>query len=367
MEEKKYRIPDFDEYVRQGETQSRERSKAWRTAIGLQQVDGLQTSDYLLDTARRHIEGDITIHEAQHLIDTYYRSAATRQDADNGRTEEADKVAARIAEILAEETFSFSPAQLTSIHRRLFCGIYKGAGMIRDYNITKSEWVLDGETVIYASNDSLGETLDYDLSAERNFSYAGMNVDEAIIHLARFIANLWQIHPFCEGNTRTTAVFLIKYLRTLGFRVVNDIFADNSWYFRNALVRANYNNLQKGITETTVYLEHFLRNMLLGEQYLLRNRELHVNWDKVSAEDVQSAIQSAKEDEHELSKCKICTLDEVAVLRVIRQKPDATQKEIAAEVGKSERWVKTVTVSLQEKNVIERVNGRRNGYWHILP
>lgn len=367
MEEKKYRIPDFDEYVRQGETQSRDRSKAWRTAIGLQHVDGLQTSDYLLDTARRHIEGDITIHEAQHLIDTYYRSAATRQDADNGRTEEADKVAARIAEILAEETFSFSPAQLTSIHRRLFSGIYKGAGMIRDYNITKCEWVLDGETVIYASSDTLSETLDYDLATERNFPYAGMNVDEAIRHLARFIANLWQIHPFCEGNTRTTAVFLIKYLRTLGFRVVNDIFADNSWYFRNALVRANYNNLQKGITETTIYLEHFLGNMLLGEQNRLRNRELHVNWDKVSAEDVQSAIQSAKEDEDDLSKCKICTLDEVAVLRVIRQKPDATQKEIAAEVGKSERWVKTVTVSLQEKNVIERVNGRRNGYWHILP
>lgn len=366
-EEEKYKIPDLDEYIRQGEPPVRERGKAWQTAIGLQQVDGLQTSDYLLDTARRHIEGDITIVEAKNLIDTYYKSAGERRQTED-RTEEADKVSARIAEILAEDSFTFSPAQLASIHRRLFDGIYKMAGTFRNYNISKKEWVLGGETVIYASYDTIGATLDYDMGTERNFSYANMNVDESIRHLARFCANLWQIHPFCEGNTRTSAVFLIKYLRTLGLRVVNDVFAENSWYFRNALVRANFNDLQKGVTETTVYLENFLRNMLLGERNALRNRELHVEWKESAAADVpaQSAFQSAKLGDELPPKCKFCTLEELAVLRIIRETPNATQKMIAEAIGKSERKVKTLTILLQEKGIIRRINGKRNGLWEII-
>ena len=239
-DEQIYTIQYLEEYIRQGEPLQRERGEAWKVAIGLQQVDGLKTSEYLLDTARKHIEGDITIEEAKELIDSYYKSADDRKLVENDRTEEADKVSARITEILAEKTFSFTPAQLISIHRRLFDGIYKLPGHIRDYNITKNEWVLGGKTVYYASADTISDTLDYDMGLEREFSYKGMNVDDAIRHLSRFCANLWQIHPFCEGNTRTTAVFIIKYLRTLGFNVVNDVFANNSWYFRNALVRANY-------------------------------------------------------------------------------------------------------------------------------
>lgn len=345
-----------------------ERAEAWQVGIGLQQVDGLQTSAYLLSTARRHIEGDITIREAKQLIDTYYKSTAQRQSTVQDRTEEADKVSARIAEILAEESFNFSPAQLTSIHRRLFEGLFRGAGKIRDYNITKNEWVLNGESVIYASYDTISESLEYDLRTERDFSYAGMNVDNAIRHLARFCANLWQIHAFGEGNTRTTAVFLIKYLRTLGFRVVNDVFAENSWFFRNALVRANYNNLQKGITETTIHLEHFLRNLLLGEHHALRNRELHVDWNALTAEDnaVQSAVQSAKKADELPSKCKSCTLEEIALLRIVQENPSTTQKEIARQIGKSERKVKSITIALQEKGILRRMNGRRNGYWEII-
>ena len=359
-DEQKYTMQGLDEYIRQGEPQQRERSEAWKVAIGLQQVDRLQTSEYLLDTAKRHIEGNISINEAKQLIDSYYQSASERKVLEGDRTEEADKVAARITELIEEKTFSFTPAQLVSIHRRLFEGIYKLAGRIRDYNITKNEWVLGGKTVYYASADTISDTLNYDMGQEREFSYAHLNVDDAIRHLTRFCANLWQVHAFCEGNTRTTAVFMIKYLRTLGFNVVNDVFAENSWYFRNALVRANYTDLTKGITETTVYLERFFRSMLLGEEHDLRNRIMHIDWDK--AED-DTLPQSAKMGDELPLKCKSCTLEEVAVLRIVQKKPSATQKEIAAEIGKSERTVKSITIALQEKNILQRVNGKRNGFW----
>ena len=227
-----------------------------------------------------------------------------------------------------------------------------------------------GETVYYASFDTIRETLEYDMRTEREFSYAGMPVDDAIRHLMRFCANLWQIHAFCEGNTRTTAVFMIKYLKTLGFNVVNDMFAQNSWYFRNALVRANYNNLQKGITETTVYLERFFRSMLLGEGYSFRNRELHIEWNgNTEADTVQSAngtVQSANSALYLPPKGQNYTLEEVAVLRVVQMKPTATQKEIAAEKGKSERTVKSLTVALQEKGILKRTGSKRDGKWEIV-
>ena len=381
MAEDRQYIQGLDEYIRQGEPQKQERGRAWQTAIGLQEVDGLKTSSYLLETARRHIEGDITISEAKQLIDSYYKSQSGRKEIENERTEEADKVSARITELLSEQTFNFSPAQYTSIHRRLFEGIYKFAGRIRDYNITKQEWVLRGATVYYASADTISETLEYDMGQERNYSYEGKSIDEAISHLTRFCANLWQIHAFGEGNTRSTAVFMIKYLKTLGFKVTNDLFATNSWYFRNALVRANYSNLQEGITETIVFLERFFRNMLLGETTPLRNREMHLDWKPEA--DVQSANSDSKSAKTEIQsassalrndnsvqilppKCKNCTLEEVAVLRVILQNPSATQKSIANEIGKSERTVKSITARLTEQGILRRVNGKRNGYWEII-
>lgn len=368
-DEQAYNIQGLDEYIRQGEPHQRERSEAWKVAIGLQQVDRLQTSDYLLDTAKRHIEGDISIGEAKELIDSYYKSVSGRKEIENDRTEEADKVAARITELIEEKAFSFTPAQLISIHRRLFEGIYKLAGRIRDYNITKQEWVLGGKTVYYASYDTISETLDYDMGQERQFDYSNMNIDEAIRHLTRFCANLWQIHAFCEGNTRTTAVFMIKYLRALGFNVVNDVFAENSWYFRNALVRANYSDLTQGITETTIYLERFFRSMLLGEEHDLRNRIMHVDWGKVDGETTPQSAKhedkSAKTGDGLPPKCKNCTLEEVAVLRIVQKNRYATQKEIAAEIGKSERTVKSITIALQDKQIMKRVNGKRNGYWEV--
>ena len=366
MTEDRQYIQGLDEYIRQGEPQEQERGRAWQTAIGLQEVDGLKTSPYLLDTARRHIEGDITISEAKQLIDSYYKSLTGRKEIEEERTEEADKVSARITELLQEQTFNFSPAQLMSIHRRLFEGIYKFAGRIRDYNITKREWVLRGETVFYASADTISETLKYDMEQERNYSYEGKSIDEAISHLTRFCANLWQIHAFGEGNTRSMAVFMIKYLRTLGFKTTNDLFATNSWYFRNALVRANYSNLQEGITETTVFLERFFRNMLLGETTPLRNREMHLDW-KGETENQRAKIESKNEEgtvQREKSalplpqKCKNCTLEEIAVLRIIQQEPSAKQTFIAKEIKKSERTVKTITARLTEKGIIKRSKGK---------
>ena len=198
----------------------------------------------------------------------------------------------------------------------------KVAGYVcRDYNITKNEWVLGGKTVYYASADTISDTLAYDMGQEREFNYANMNIDEAIRHLTRFCANLWQIHAFCEGNTRTTAVFMIKYLRTLGFNVVNDVFAENSWYFRNALVRANYSDLTAGISETTLYLERFFRSMLLGEEHDLRNRIMHVDWGKVTddatSQSANKPVLSAKLSDELPPKCKNCTLEEVAVFRIM--------------------------------------------------
>ena len=289
----------FKEYLRESEPDKAHKGYAWSTAIGLQAVDGLKPSKYLIDTAIQNIEGKITMKEAQNLIDSYYEERPVHL-SDDERTEEADKVSLRIAEILSETAFSFSPNEYIAIHRKLFQGIYNHAGKIRDYNITKKEWVLDGATVMYGSASELRATLEYDFSKEKDFSYKGLSMDEIIHHLAVFISRLWQIHIFGEGNTRTTAVFFIKYLRTLGFAATNDIFAENAWYFRNALVRANYTNLQKGIHETTEYLELFLRNLLLNEQNELQNRNLHIsgllNKEKVDIQGMKVDIQDAKVD-----------------------------------------------------------------------
>lgn len=342
----------FEEYLRD-EPQKKEKGYAWHTAIGLQAVDGLNTSEYLLETAKKNIDGDITFEQANHLIHSYYKENIAHTDTD--RTEEADKVSVRIAQLLSEKSFVFSPAQYISIHSQLFSGIYKHAGKIRDYNITKNEWVLDGDTVMYGGALDLKATLEYDFSTEKAFSYKNLSMDEIIRHLAVFVSHLWQIHIFSEGNTRTTAVFFIKYLRTLGFDVTNDIFAQNAWYFRNALVRANYTNLKKGIHETTEYLELFLRNLLLGENHPLKNRDMHIS-GSLSIPKCQDEITNVTLD---------VTLDEMQVLTLLRQDGKLTQKKIGEQIGKSDRTVKRITASLEAKKYIERINGKRFGYWKV--
>lgn len=349
---------ELEEYIKQGEPSRAEKSEAWRTAIGLQDVDGLKTSAYLLDTAKEHIEGKISIDEAQQRIHSYYEQRALLTEAEN-KTQEADIVSARIAKLLGERAFQFSPAELLTIHRRLFEGVFSDAGQIRPYNITKPEWVLKGDTVTYAAHDSIRATLDYDFAAEKQFSYAGLPVADSVKHLAKFASDIWQIHPFSEGNTRTTAVFIIKYMKTFGFKVNNDSFEKNSWYFRNALVRANYNNLQKGIHATTKFLELFFSNLLLGTKYELKNRYLHVDY-------IDETVQSATPETPKGKNCTLgCTLEELAILQILKDDPSITQKALAAKLGKSERTIKNRIAALQEKNYIRRVNGKRYGRWEV--
>lgn len=267
---------DFDEYIRQNEPHKREKGYAWQTAIGLQAVDGLKPSTYLIDTARRHIEGEITIDEVQQLIKSYYQSKEIRTSSSDD-TEEADRVSANIAKLLGERSFAFTLVGLTAVHRRIFDGVFKFAGKIRDYNITKKEWVLRGDTVLYVSAPDIRRAIEYDIEQEQAFDYTALNMVQIVNHIAKFVSGLWQIHPFGEGNTRATAVFTIQYLRSMGFNVENDLFANHSWYFRNALVRANYQNIQKGIKRDSHYLERFFRNLLLGENNDLKNRSMLVD------------------------------------------------------------------------------------------
>ena len=342
----------FCEYIVQGDVSKRQRAENWQIAIGLQDVDQLQNSAYLLDTAKQHIEGALDIAAVEQRIAEYYRTAEGRELASQ-RTDEADISATRISAILSEKTFAFMPSYYANLHKRLFSGIFKHAGEYRTVNISKREWVLDGESVLYAPHELLRETLEYDFEQERKFSYQDLSAADAVKHIAKFISGLWQIHPFMEGNTRTTAVFTIMYLRQFGFHVGNEPFSAHSWYFRNALVRANFNDYQKNISSTTIFLEKFFENLLFGGSHELKNRFCHIRWN------ADPVIQSA------ISKCKNCTLDESAVLQLIADNPKITQKQIAEAIKKSERTVKSITVSLQEKGLIFRKNGKRNGSWEL--
>ncbi len=343
---------NFEEYLRQGEPDKIKKAKIWKTAIGLQQVDGLNPSNYLIETAKQNIEGNISIEEVKQRIDSYYEQLPVKDK--KNREEEADKVSARIAELLNEPAFVFSPAEYLSIHRRLFENIYPHAGKIRDYNITKKEWVLAGETVLYGSAHSLKDTLEYDFEQEKKFSYRGLNQIEIIEHISNFISYLWQIHIFGEGNTRTTAVFLIKYLRKLGFKEVNnDLFEKHSWYFRNALVRANYENLSKDIHPSQKYLINFLSNLLLGKNYILKNREMHIYYN------------DTVKIENETLNSKTDTVNDT-VFNEIKENNKITANEIAKKLNISLSTVKRRIKILKDTRKIERVGSDKTGYWKVL-
>lgn len=288
---------EFDEYIRQVEPFAQESANAWKTAIGLQQVDGLKPSSYLLETARKNIEGDITIDEVRQLLDSYYKSK-TIKTAEEHNEEEADKVSANIKKILSSRTLAFNTNGFISIHRRIFDGVFSHAGEIRNYNISKKEWVLRGNSVDYLNWEDLRRALDFDIQQERNFDYKGLTEEQKIKHICHFVSGLWQIHPFCEGNTRTTAVFTIQYLRSIGYDVDNEIFALHSWYFRNALVRANYKNSKLGINYDSSFLEKFFQNLLLGANYELKNRYLVIDAPKdlVQQNDTQEDKFDTQED-----------------------------------------------------------------------
>lgn len=280
MDKYKQLYIDFEAYERVAEPHKREKASAWRTAIGLQDVDGLEVSDYLKKAAVRHIEGDITIDDVREQLKSYYVSKEAHDRGSAGK-EEADRVAANIAKLLGEKSFSFTALEFLNIHRHLFEGIFKHAGEIRPYDISKKEWVLNGDTVLYGRAADIMMALRYDIQQEKDFNYKGLPLDDVVRHVADFVALLWQNHPFREGNTRTTAVFVIKYLRSIGFKVDNDLFANNSWYFRNALVRANYRNAVMGVEPDKSFLVKFFRNLILGERNELRNRYMLIGYSEV--------------------------------------------------------------------------------------
>ncbi|MDR3367289.1 MAG: Fic family protein [Prevotellaceae bacterium] len=368
-------VSDFDEYIRQGEPDKVEKSRSWQTAIGLQQVDGLTPSAYLIETAKQNIEGKITIDEVKYRIDSYYKQQASKT-TENYRTEEADKVSANIAEILSEKTFTFSPAELLAIHKRLFTGVENirvKVGKVRDYNITKSEWVLNGKTVYYASADTINATLDYDFKQEKQFNYKGLSKREIVEHIANFISRLWQIHAFGEGNTRTIAVFTIKYLRTFGFDVENDMFAQHSWYFRNALVRANYNDTQNKIYATQEYLMRFFGNLLLGEHNELKNRYLHININNDVIEEQNVSVNKKeggqKDDlggqKDNLGGQKKFSEQVVRLLDLIIEKPNITRKELSEALQINPSAVQKHIQKLKNEGVISREGSDKKGFWRI--
>ncbi len=310
------------------------------TGMGLQNVDNIKNSSYFINETEKYINGDISLLDLEKTIASYYEN----KPDENNRNKEADIVAIRIAKVISDDSFSFTVGQLISIHKQLFSDIFDHAGKTRTYNFTKKEWVLDGASVWYGDFRELEATLQYDFDLEKHFNYSGLSINEIIDHLSIFVSNLWQIHAFEEGNTRTTAVFLIKYLRSLGFDVTNDAFSKNAWYFRNALVRANYKDIQNGVFEDRAFLIKFLRNLLLNENNPLNNRELHIN-----------AVVKGKN----ISK-------EARIITMIRNNPNIKSDEMALHLNVSVRTVKNIIATLKNDGKIVRINGKKYGYWKVI-
>ena len=365
----------FDEYLRQGEPLQKERAENWKTVIGLQAVDGLQPSAYLIDVAKRNIEGEISLNETRKLIDSYYQSKTVRTPKDEDE-EEADKVSANIAKILASKTFAFNTNGYVSLHRRIFEGVFKHAGEIRQYDISKKEWVLEGDSVNYLNWEDLRRALDWDIEQEKNFSYKGLTDDEKIEHIAKFISGIWQIHAFREGNTRTTAIFTIQYLRSLGYEVNNEMFAKHSWYFRNALVRANYRNINKDIEYSPIYLVRFFRNLLLGESWVLKNRYLHI--DPTDEWKVQPRLatpqvphtphqkvdrKGGQKTEKVGRKGGQKTKD--SILSLIASDPFVTTNEMSKQLEINRSAISKHIKKLKEDHIIERIGPDKGGKWII--
>ena len=366
-------MTDFDSYIRQGEPSQRERANNWSIAIGLQAVDGLTPSAYLIDSARENIEGRITLDEVRERINAYYQSKEGRElEAKEAGKEEADKVSENIARLLSEKTFALNVATFANIHRRIFAGVLKHAGEFRTYNISKREWVLDGESVIYAPYELLRESLEYDFEQERQFDYSTLSNEERLNHLMHFIAGIWQIHPFAEGNTRTTAVFAIFYFRKFGYIIDNEPFARYSLFFRNALVRANYENHSAGISATYEPLTHFFRYILLGEKQELRNRYLHIRAAEIlpqsSGNDTQNVTVNVPDklterQRHIVRQLVDTGLPDVTVNVTVNATENATSLALKNKV--SERTIKRDLSMLQKLGIIKREGSDKTGNWIV--
>ena len=381
-------LKELGGYFKAEEPGRRERADAWATAIGLQKVDGLTPSQFLFDTARDHIEGRITQNQARRRIRDYYaqerrvEDAAPYQDVkkeitrlDRGK-EEADKVSERIVAVLNDGGFAFTPEYFISIHAKLFKGVLPSAGKIRSVNIRKREWVLKDESVTYGDAASIRQSLVRDFIDEREFDYGGKTPRKIIPHFARFIAQIWQVHPFGEGNTRTTAVFTIKYLNSLGFRVTNNMFRDNSWYFRNALVRANYADYAHDVKRDWSYLEAFFRNLLLGEKNEMKSRYLLIG---LSEEDKQKIRELTEGGQNKAVRKRLpekgcqkkvvrkgCQKTAVRIVELLRDNPRLTQNGLALAIGISRQAIQKHLGNLKAAGRLRRVGPDKGGHWEVI-
>lgn len=374
---------DFDKYYEAPEPGRRERAYGWATAIGLQDVDGLKPSQYLIDTAKRHIEGEISQEEARRLVDEYYE---TKEGHDlPADVQEADKVSARMIAVINSPTFNFSVAYYLGLHRQIFDGVFKFAGEIRSVELTKREWVLNGDSVQYTPSCMIKDTLEYDFDRERKFKYKGLSEDRFVEHFAAFISGIWQIHPFREGNTRTAALFAIKYLRSRGYSVTNDLFAEKSYYFRNALVRANYENDRLGVEKTQLPLEEFFKVLLYGDEIELHNRFLKIGQeygtaaakaikdlhrhDDVTNVGVNKPDVGINQGDDVINDVingviKFTEKEEIAVKAFIRD-PRLSAVRLADLIGVKQRQAQRIITSLKKKADLKRRGARKNGEWYF--
>ena len=363
---------DFDKYYEAPEPGRRERAYGWATAIGLQDVDGLKPSQYLIDTAKRNIEGEISADEARRLVDEYYEVKGEHEIPEDA--EEADKVSARINQIIHLPSFRLSPEYYLGLHGKIFEGVFPHAGEIRTVDLREREWVLNGDSVQYEASFLIEKSLAYDFSQEGKFKYKGLSEDAFVDHFASFISGIWQIHPFREGNTRATAVFAIKYLRSKGFDVTNDLFADKSFYFRNALVRANYENQKLNVDKTQLPLEEFFRVLLYGDEIELHNRflkigqeygtpaakaivDLHRHDDVVNKPDVVVNVVAN-------IAVKLSKAEERAVKALLRT-PHLTASSLAATLKVSPRQAQRIIAALKKKVGLKRRGADKNGEWYF--
>lgn len=355
------RYKEFERYLASGEPEMEERARNWSIAIGLQDVDRLKPSEFLLEQAKANIEGRISGAEVGRRLEEYYSRKSVREKAEADGTFEADLVADRINLLLAENAFTFSPMELLRIHGFLFKGVLPQAGQFRTYNITKNQWILDGDTIGYGSAGSLLDLLTYDFGEEKKFDYSSVSSAEAIRHIVRFISGVWQIHAFGEGNTRTTAIFLIKYLRSFGFEVNNKSFEKHSWFFRNALVRSQYENVPKGIHRTFEPLERFVNFAVFGISADLRNRTLHIRWQEPLRQNDVSEEAKPQNDVLEMSM----SLKELAVVRLISSDSQISIAAIAAKTGMSRSTIDRIIAALKKKSILIREGAKNNATWKV--
>ena len=379
---------DFDKYYEAPEPGRRERAYGWATAIGLQDVDGLKPSQYLINTAKRHIEGEISQEDARRLVDEYYE---TKEGHDlPSDVQEADKVSARMIAVINSPTFNFSVAYYLGLHRQIFDGVFKFAGEIRSVELTKREWVLNGDSVQYTPSCMIKDTLEYDFERERKFKYKGLSEDRFVEHFAAFISSIWQIHPFREGNTRTAALFAIKYLRSRGYSVTNDLFAEMSYYFRNALVRANYENDRLGVEKTQLPLEEFFKVLLYGDEIELHNRFLKIGQeygtpaakaitdlhrhddvvnDVINKPDVgikchDDGVNDGVNLRHDGVKCTLTETEEKAVKAILRDS-HITAIVLSDMLSVKKRQAERIIASLKKKAGLKRRGADKNGEWYF--